>query len=154
MIDNLWTSLFQVANWFFLGLLYLALFVVVLATRRELQRHVGAAKSRVQPAVAPGRLRVVAAGSDLDLTVGQIITLDHQATIGAAPDNTLILQDNFVSSYHARLYWDGAGWWVEDLDSRNGVLLDGQPCAPHRPQPVPFGAELGIGDIVLKLLES
>ncbi len=45
-------------------------------------------------------------------------------TIGRAPTSTLVIDDDFCSARHARLYRDGDAWWIEDLGSTNGTFLD------------------------------
>jgi pSer/pThr/pTyr-binding forkhead associated (FHA) protein len=72
--------------------------------------------------------------------------------LGAKSGNTLVLNDPYVSSRHARLTWDGTAWYVEDLGSANGTVVDDKPCRPQARCPLPFGARLRIGPVVLELL--
>ncbi|MBI2535999.1 MAG: FHA domain-containing protein, partial [Gemmatimonadetes bacterium] len=51
-----------------------------------------------------------------------------------------------VSSAHVRLVHDGAGWWVEDLGSRNGTYLDGKRLAAGSRERVTVGAVVGLGE--------
>lgn len=44
--------------------------------------------------------------------------------IGRAPDATIVLDDDFVSTHHARLTPNGNHWIVEDLGSTNGTWID------------------------------
>lgn len=60
----------------------------------------------------------VAAGTSLPLDEDLI-------TIGRSPDSTLVIVDEYTSTYHARLTRDGAGWTLTDLDSTNGTRVDG-----------------------------
>jgi pSer/pThr/pTyr-binding forkhead associated (FHA) protein len=105
------------------------------------------------PSIAAGRLKVIAAGSDPQARPGAVLGLQHETTIGAGSDNDLMLSDRFVSTRHARLWWDGAEWWLEDLGSRNGTAINGRPSPAHRAQAVPFGATVQIGDMVFELVE-
>jgi pSer/pThr/pTyr-binding forkhead associated (FHA) protein len=43
--------------------------------------------------------------------------------------NDLVLEDPRVSSRHARFEWNGSGWSLSDLGSKNGTFLSGQPAA-------------------------
>lgn len=45
-------------------------------------------------------------------------------TIGRAADSTIVLDDDFVSTNHARLTPSGNQWVVEDLGSTNGTWID------------------------------
>ncbi|MBW1601813.1 FHA domain-containing protein [Streptomyces sp. JJ66] len=95
---------------------------------------------------APTKL-VVTEGSLMNTTVnlqGQTITL------GRAHDSTLVLDDDYASSRHARIYPDRDGQWiVEDLGSTNGTYLDRNRLAT--PTPIPLGAPIRIGKTVIEL---
>jgi sigma-B regulation protein RsbU (phosphoserine phosphatase) len=57
-------------------------------------------------------------------------------TIGRSSNCGLILADRFLSRTHARILREGESFMVEDLGSRNGTLLNGQPiekAGPLRP---------------------
>ncbi len=47
--------------------------------------------------------------------------------IGRSPDCQVTIEDPLVSRHHARIVIDSAGARVEDLGSRNGVKVNGQP---------------------------
>jgi len=51
-----------------------------------------------------------------------------------------------VSVAHLRLEHDGAAWWVEDLDSRNGTYLDGKRLAASSREKLNAGAVIGLGE--------
>jgi hypothetical protein len=81
-------------------------------------------------------------GVSIDLT-------DQQITMGRANDATLVLNDDYASTYHARIFPQDGQWLVEDLGSTNGTYLDRQKVA--RPTPVPVGVPIRIGKTVLEL---
>ncbi|MFG2824563.1 FHA domain-containing protein [Kitasatospora sp. NPDC048365] len=95
---------------------------------------------------APTHL-VVTAGSLQGTTValqGQTITL------GRAHDSTIVLDDDYASSRHARIYPDQTGQWtVEDLGSTNGTYLDRQRLTT--PTPLQVGMPIRIGRTVIEL---
>ncbi|MBP0453694.1 MULTISPECIES: FHA domain-containing protein [unclassified Kitasatospora] len=95
---------------------------------------------------APTQL-VVVAGSLAGTTValqGQTITL------GRAHDSTIVLDDDYASSRHARIYPDQTGQWtVEDLGSTNGTYLDRQRLTA--PTPLQPGMPIRIGRTVIEL---
>ena len=150
-MDIFWSTLLFSAKWLFIGLIYLILFVVVMTVRREMRLQV--AGKLQAPSAAAGRLKIIEPGSDPRFQRGTVLALQNETTIGADKGNDLVLADRFVSSRHACLRWDGAKWWLEDLGSTNGSQLNGRPLPPHREQAVPFGATVGIGDMVFKLVE-
>jgi Nif-specific regulatory protein len=61
-------------------------------------------------------------GRDLyRLTPGQVMT------IGRAPTNRIVLNDEVCSRYHCEVFQNGSTWMVRDLQSRNGTLVSGEP---------------------------
>lgn len=95
---------------------------------------------------APTKL-VVSEGTLTGTTValqGQTITL------GRAHDSTIVLDDDYASSRHARIYPDRDGQWiVEDLGSTNGTYLDRNRLTT--PTPIQLGAPIRIGKTVIEL---
>ncbi|MGW0465008.1 FHA domain-containing protein FhaB/FipA [Streptomyces sp. NPDC003027] len=95
---------------------------------------------------APTKL-VVSEGTLTGTTValqGQTITL------GRAHDSTIVLDDDYASSRHARIYPDRDGQWiVEDLGSTNGTYLDRTRLTTATP--IPLGAPIRIGKTVIEL---
>ena len=87
------------------------------------------------------------------LTQGQFSYLpdltDQQITMGRANDATLVLNDDYASTHHARIFPQDGQWIVEDLGSTNGTYLDRQKVI--RPTPVPVGVPIRIGKTVLEL---
>ena len=99
-----------------------------------------------RPGRGSPRILVVTAGAlkgtTLDLSQQQI-------TLGRANDATLVLNDDYASSRHARIFPQDGQWIVEDLGSTNGTYLDRQKVT--RPMPVPLGVPIRIGKTVLEL---
>src|SRR6478736_1679363 len=56
---------------------------------------------------------------------GTVVSLGSAAvTIGRAPDSTVVLDDDYASTRHARIAPDGdGGWMVEDLGPTTGTPL-------------------------------
>ncbi len=82
------------------------------------------------------------AGTRLRLGSGTIL-------IGRAEDSTLVLDDDYASTRHARIVQQGQGYAVEDLGSTNGTYLDRTRITA--PTPVPVGVPIRIGRTVLEL---
>jgi hypothetical protein len=142
-------SAFEVVVWVlrlsFLGLLYLFLGLLARGLLRDL-RGVTARTAR-----APGALVVMAtAGSAPRL--GATIELATISTIGRDADNTVAVDDPFASARHASLTFRGRVWYLEDLGSTNGTLLNGRPVS--RAQPLGFGDEIAVGQTRLRLERS
>ncbi|MDH6215015.1 FHA domain-containing protein FhaB/FipA [Streptomyces pseudovenezuelae] len=95
---------------------------------------------------APSKL-VVSEG----ILTGTTVALQGQTiTLGRAHDSTIVLDDDYASSRHARIYPDRDGQWiVEDLGSTNGTYLDRSRLTT--PTPIPLGAPIRIGKTVIEL---
>ena len=75
-------------------------------------------------------------------------------TIGRAYDNDLVLDDPHVAAHHLRLVHDNNGAWVaEDLDSVNGLYVDGKRVRRERVV-LDAGATLHIGHTGLRVRSS
>lgn len=110
-----------VARIAFVAALYLFLVVLALLLRRELRSRTSSATER-----APADLLVVDP-HETGYEVGERIPLLSTSTIGRLPENTVVMDDGFVSGEHARLQWNGKGWVLEDLRSTNGTEVNGHP---------------------------
>lgn len=69
--------------------------------------------------------------------------------LGRNPECTLILDDDFASGRHARIYEQDGTWYVEDLGSTNGTYVSGRRLS--EPVAVRDGSRLQIGTTVLEL---
>lgn len=78
------------------------------------------------------------AGSSIPLN-GETITLGRAAT------NTVVLDDEFVSSHHARVYPDPVSgqWAIEDLGSTNGTVVNQQRLTAPTLLPVRVPVRIG-----------
>ena len=70
-------------------------------------------------------------------------------TLGRSQDSTIVLDDDYVSSRHARFFPRDGQWLVEDLGSTNGTYLDRSKVTS--PTPVKIGVPIRIGKTVVEL---
>lgn len=76
--------------------------------------------------------------------IGTVIPLATTAvTIGRAPDSTLVIEDDYASSRHARIALLDGEWVVEDLGSTNGTWIERTRIT--EPSPLHTGSTLRIG---------
>jgi len=81
---------------------------------------------------------------------GTTLTLmDSGVLLGRNPECTLVLDDDFASGRHARIFRRDGGWFVEDLGSTNGTFLGSTRLA--NPMPVEVGSTLRIGKTIFEL---
>lgn len=75
---------------------------------------------------------VFASATGYRLSNDDEVNFERELEIGRGEENGLVLQDGFVSNRHARVLASGDGWWVEDLGSRNGTLVNGRRIRGRR----------------------
>lgn len=144
----------------FLLLIWILVLSVVSALRRDLvvglRNRTGAPSAREvrknpelvdePPAKAQARRLVVTEGplkgTALDLASSPIL-------LGRAQEATLVLEDDYASGRHARLFPQGSRWFIEDLGSTNGTYLAGNQLT--RALPVEPGVPVRIGKTVIEL---
>ena len=71
-------------------------------------------------------LEVIATMTEGRLRVGTIIPMKNITTLGRKEDNSIILNDKFISSNHARIYVKDNTIILEDLNSTNGTFVNEQ----------------------------
>jgi pSer/pThr/pTyr-binding forkhead associated (FHA) protein len=69
--------------------------------------------------------------------------------LGREPDCDFPMDDQTVSSQHARLSYHQQQWWLEDLASTNGTFLNGD--AVTAPVVITHGDELRLGHLGVKI---
>lgn len=144
----------------FLGLLWAFVVFAIMVLRRDLRQPADARPVSARPQRAPRQPKPKAArgskvkGTKLVVTEGElagtVIPLDvNQVTIGRAPDSTIVIDDDYASSRHARIYPSEGTWVVEDLGSTNGTWLDRSRITA--PTVLPVGVPLRVGRSTLQL---
>lgn len=69
--------------------------------------------------------------------------------MGRSGSCTLVLEDDFASGTHARMFTRSGLWLVEDMDSRNGTFLNGQRI--DQPEQLSAGQEIRVGQTTVRL---
>lgn len=110
----------------FIFLLYFFLYQVLRVTSRELMTTATATSDRRPSPVSMGRL-IVVDGAESHLPPGTSFALQSITTIGRHPNNTIAIDEPFVSYEHAELTHNDRRWWIRDLQSTNGTFVNGNP---------------------------
>ena len=149
----------QLIRFGFLALLWLFVFAAMRVIRTDLRtsgqpriavpppRRRGKGAATV-PRPAPGtptHLMVTEGG----LTGTRIGLTGAPVLIGRANDSTLVLEDDYASTRHARISLQNGIWMVEDLGSTNGTYLGQRKL--EGPTPMEVGVPLRIGKTALEL---
>ncbi len=94
-----------------------------------------------------GFVRIIA--SNDDSAIDTRLPLFPLTTIGRANNSTIVLDHSYVSNEHALVTRRGEQWWLQDLGSRNGTLLNGVKLAETAV--ITVGDIIAIGEIQLKV---
>lgn len=80
---------------------------------------------------------------------GRSFHLGKTVTIGRNPDNAICLDNHKVSRQHARISGENGRYFIEDLGSSNGTLLNGQRV--EQKTSLQVGDRLTVGDTLFEL---
>ncbi len=145
----------------FLGLMWLFVLTTVLVLRRDLKQPaearpiaLGRTPRPPRPPKVPKNKAAKVRGSKLIVTdgalSGTVIPLGTaDVTIGRAPDSTVVVEDDYASSRHTRVFVIDGVWMVEDLGSTNGTWIDRTRITSATALPV--GVPLRVGRTTLQL---
>ncbi|MEO8394913.1 MAG: FHA domain-containing protein, partial [Chloroflexota bacterium] len=86
-----------------------------------------------------------------DLTQDQVTVTRDGLRVGRTATNDLTLPSSQISRQHMRFAWQDGAFWVEDLESSNGVWLNGTRIPSSGLQPLKEGDVIVAGPFSLKL---
>jgi pSer/pThr/pTyr-binding forkhead associated (FHA) protein len=129
----------------FVALLYLVLMRFAGTLLRDLR---SAEEAQISSRSGIGRLSVLESPAD-EPPSGTTIALGPINSIGRNVNNTIFVEDDFVSANHAMLTFRGRSWFVEDQGSTNGTYVNGHRI--DRPVALSFGDELTLGRVRMRL---
>ena len=144
MIPNV---VFVALKFFFLGLLYLFLIIVIRAIYRDAKAsETGEAPGRVRRKKKKEGAHVVVVAGDRNL--GSRYYLNENVMIGRASSSDIVVDDTYASEQHARLFVSGGAYHAEDVGSTNGTYVNGRKIS--YPFELREGDRVKIGKTVLE----
>src|SRR5438046_398611 len=72
------------------------------------------------------------------------LSVDQVTSLGRNRTNSIVLNDEHSSRWHAEIVWENGQWILRDCDTMNGTRLNDQRIA--QPMPLSEGDEIRIGD--------
>ncbi len=142
----------------FLALLYVFLFWIATSARKDLRRsrETGAAAgpggfggSGFETGGAAARDGWLVIERSEDLAPGTRYDLFGGITLGRSAEADISFTDRFASGLHARVYPRGDRYFLEDMNSTNGTLLDGRPVSGEAE--LADGSRIEIGDTAFRI---
>jgi len=95
------------------------------------------------------RIPTTLAVTDGSLAGTTVSLKENGVLLGRNPECTLVLDDDFASGRHARIFRRDDCWFVEDLGSTNGTFLGSERLT--QPTPVEVGSTVRIGKTIFEL---
>ncbi len=117
---------FQILKYSFLIILYIFLFFALRTVYVEVlpadRRQKAVAKSMRPAKLKKAHLQVV----QTEEKIANRFPLEDVLTVGRGEGCTVCLEDNYVSTSHAKFYPANGRFFVEDLGSTNGTYVNGR----------------------------
>lgn len=126
-----------------LGIIYVFLYKVVKVMYNDLKG------GRQRKGFSAG-IEVVEVGTRCSVPVGSVYPLHPMTSIGRAADNTIVLDSEYVSGYHARIFLKNNSYVLKDMGSTNGTYLNGNRL--DRPAVIRNDDHINIGGVVFKVI--
>src|SRR3954453_15811794 len=112
---------------------------------KQARKQQARSKPTKRPRGAPTQVVVVEGANE-----GEPALLDHAPIlIDRGPDAGIRLDDDYVSTRHARIASSGDQWFVEDLGSTNGTYIG--TLRISQPTTITLGTQVRIGKTILEL---
>ena len=80
------------------------------------------------------------------------LTAGGRLTVGRAPSNRIVISDKKCSRIHCEFFSLDGHWYVRDLESRNGIAIDGTPSTGDTL--LRFGHQVEVGDATLLFTDA
>lgn len=107
----------------FTGFFVIILFFIIIRSLFLMSRDMGGTEEIKEKSL---RLTILKSGENRSLKEGGVISIADETTFGRKNDNTIVLTDPYVSGYHFRIFPKEGRFVIEDNQSTNGTLLNGE----------------------------
>lgn len=102
-----------------IGVVYIIIFIALKIMYKDVKNG---GKTKVKK--KPFGLEILNPGKNYNLKMGAVVPIQTGITIGRKEDNMLILNDEYVSSHHAKIFVKNTEYFVQDMKSTNGTLVN------------------------------
>ena len=140
------SSLSMIFKLVIIAIIYIIIFIALRIMYNDMK---GGGRARTSQARTYG-LEILNPGSSENLRKGAVIPVKGILTIGRKSDNMLVLEDPYASSYHAKLFFKGDECVLEDLESTNGTMLNGDKLSGKAF--LASGDEISIGSVSFRFI--
>ena len=114
----------KLMTWVFGIIFIVILYSIIYYALKIMYKDVKGGKKKKAPGKKAHVLEVLKTISNGTLGIGSVIPVTSTISIGRREDNSIVLNDQFVSSYHAKIYVKNNDFYLEDLASTNGTFIN------------------------------
>ncbi|HII4508706.1 TPA: FHA domain-containing protein FhaB [Clostridium perfringens] len=114
----------KLMTWVFGIIFIVILYSIIYYALKIMYKDVKGGKKKKVPGKKAHGLEVLKTISNGTLGIGSVIPVTSTISIGRREDNSIVLNDQFVSSYHAKIYVKNNDFYLEDLASTNGTFIN------------------------------
>ncbi|EGT4140259.1 FHA domain-containing protein [Clostridium perfringens] len=114
----------KLMTWVFGIIFIVILYSIIYYALKIMYKDVKGGKKKKAPGKKSHGLEVLKTISNGTLGIGSVIPVTSTISIGRREDNSIVLNDQFVSSYHAKIYVKNNDFYLEDLASTNGTFIN------------------------------
>lgn len=135
---------------FFKVIIILLIYIIIFWALRIMYKDIKGGNKRRRASRQLG-LEVLKIGDmKSNLKVGSVIPIHNKLTIGRREDNILVLHDQYVSGYHSEIFVKNDDYFIRDLNSTNGTLLNGKSI--DKTINLKLDDEISIGEYLFKVI--
>lgn len=138
---------------FLFGIIFIiVLYCIIYYSLKIMYKDVKGGKKgrRKKSSVAHG-LEIIQSTQTDNLRQGSIIPVRQTLTIGRKDDNDIVLMDEFISGYHAKIFIKNNSFYIEDLESTNGTFVNEKRIDDRVKLEV--NDEIRLGNIIFKVID-
>ncbi|KEH97328.1 MULTISPECIES: FHA domain-containing protein [Clostridium] len=131
-------------------LIIVVIYIIIVMALRIMYKDIKGGNKRKKVSKHLG-FEVMRVGDDSsNLKVGSVIPIHAKLTIGRKEDNMLVLHDQYVSGNHAVAFVKNDTYYIKDLNSTNGTLLNNRKL--EKSIALKVDDEITIGEYVFKVI--
>lgn len=127
-----------------LGLIYVFLYKVIKVMYNDIKG--GRSKEKLSAGI-----EVVETDKQCSVPIGAVYPLRTVTSFGRASDNDVVLDSEYISNRHARIYLKNNVYVLKDTGSTNGTFLNGTRI--DKPEVIKNGDTIRIGGVVFKVMD-
>ncbi len=122
-------NLFDLASAFFRYLFVIIIYLFIFAVIRMVFLDIRLTERRLRVSHGDCYLRLLSGKEALAYGIEEVYVLKANNVIGRGEECDISFPDRFVSNRNTLIFLEGEEYYIEDLDSKNGTYVNGEPVS-------------------------